>query len=281
VTAQLIAGASLTGVVLGGLLDPLGQRLAERSLRDQLRGNQATPSPSAQGSVGDPELSSPGDMEVGEIEVGDMEAGDMESGDMEQPPHLLPAGVSPVRTVGAALVTGALVAGGANQFGAHLVVVPFAVFFSALVVVSTTDLSHGLIPRRLVYPALATVAALFVVIAGVDGEGHRLWTAGIGAVATFAVLFVIWWLAPRGIGFGDVRLSALIGLATGWIGLLDVYVAVVSGFVVGLLFGIATMGLRGTGRRTRIPFAPALAAGAIVAVFWGAPIVQAVFHRTI
>ena len=264
--AQLIAGASLTGVVMGGLLDPLGQWLAERSLRDQLLGNQATPSPSAQGSVGDPVLSSVRDMEVG---------------DMDQPPHLLPAGVCPVRTIGAALVTGSLVAGGANQFGAHLVVVPFAVFFSALVVVSTTDLSHGLIPRRLVYAALAMVAALFVVVAGVDGEGHRLWTAGIGAVATFAVLFVIWWLAPRGIGFGDVRLSAFIGLATGWIGLLDVYVAVVSGFILGLLFGIGTMGLRGTGRKTRIPFAPALAAGAIVAVFWGAPIVQAVFHRTI
>jgi leader peptidase (prepilin peptidase)/N-methyltransferase len=261
VTAQLIAGASLTGVVLGGLLDPLGQRLAERSLGEQRRGVQATPSPSAQGSVGDPVQSS--------------------LGDVEQPPHLLPAGVSPVRTIGAALVTGALVAGGANQFDAHLVVVPFAVFFSALVVLSTTDLSHGLIPRRLVYAALATVAALFILVAGVDGEWHRLWNAGTGAVATFAVLFVVWWLAPRGIGFGDVRLSALIGLATGWIGLLDVYVALVCGFILGLLFGIGTMGLRGTGRRTRIPFAPALAAGAVVAVFWGAPIVQAVFHRTI
>ena len=44
------------------------------------------------------------------------------------------------------------------------------------------------------------------------------------------------------------------------------------GFILGLMIGIAPGGLQGTGRRTRIPFAPALAAGAIVAVLWGIPI---------
>jgi leader peptidase (prepilin peptidase)/N-methyltransferase len=161
------------------------------------------------------------------------------------------------------------------------VLVPFTLFFSVLVVVSSTDLSHGLIPRRLVYPAFVGILVLLVAVAAVDGEWRRLINAGIGAAASFAVLFAIWWLAPRGIGFGDVRLSALIGLATGWIGLLDVYVAVASAFILGLVIGITISALRGTGRRTRIPFAPALAAGAIVAVLWGAPIVQAVLHRPV
>ncbi|HEX3567629.1 MAG TPA: A24 family peptidase [Acidimicrobiales bacterium] len=252
-SAQLIAGASVTGLVLGGLLDPLGQRLAERSVDEQHRSDEAAGGLSTASSADD----------------------------SAHPPRLLPVGVSPVRTAGAAVVTGVLTAGGANRFGAHLVLVPFTVFFSVLVVVSTTDLSHGLIPRRLVYPGLAAVSGLLVVVAAVDGQWHRLVTAGIGAVGAFAVFFAIWWLAPRGIGFGDVRLSALIGLATGWIGLVDVYVAVASAFIVGLLGGVATTLLRGTGRRTRIPFAPALAAGAIVAVLWGAPIVQAVFHRPV
>jgi len=253
VTAQLIAGASVTGLVVGGLLDPLGQRLAERSVDEQRRRDEAAGGLSAASSADD----------------------------SARPPRLLPVGVSPVRTAGAAVVTGVLTAGGANRFGAHLVLVPFTVFFSVLVVVSTIDLSHGLIPRRLVYPGLAAVLGLLVAVAAVDGQWHRLATAGIGAVAAFAVLLVIWWLAPRGIGFGDVRLSALIGLATGWIGLLEVYVAFVSAFILGLLGGVATTVLRGTGRRTRIPFAPALAAGAIVAVLWGAPIVQAIFHRPV
>jgi leader peptidase (prepilin peptidase)/N-methyltransferase len=253
VSAQLIAGASVTGLVVGGLLDPLGQRLAERGVDEQRRRDEAAGGLSAARSP-------------------DATAG---------PPRLLPVGVSPVRTAGAAVVTGVLAAGGANRFGAHLVLVPFTVFFAVLVVVSTTDLSHGLIPRRLVYPGLVAVSGLLVVVASVDGQWHRLATAAIGALAAFAVLFAIWWLAPRGIGFGDVRLAALIGLATGWIGLIAVYVAVASAFILGLLGGVATTLLRGTGRRTRIPFAPALAAGAVVAVLWGAPIVQAIFHRPI
>ncbi|HXA31222.1 MAG TPA: A24 family peptidase [Acidimicrobiales bacterium] len=254
-TAQLIAGASVTGLVAGGLLDPVGQRLAERSAHEQRRRDEAAGLSAARAASS--------------------------AGDQAQPTRLLPVGVSPVRTAGAAVVTGVLAAGGASRFGAHFVLVPFIVFFSVLVVVSTTDLSHGLIPRRLVYPGLAVISGLLVVAAAVDGQWHRLATAGIGAVAAFAVLFLIWWLAPRGIGFGDVRLAALIGLATGWIGLLDVYVALVAAFIAGLLGGVATIVMGGTGGQTRIPFAPALAAGAIVAVFWGAPIALAVFHRPI
>jgi leader peptidase (prepilin peptidase)/N-methyltransferase len=258
VTPQLIAGVSVIGLVMGGLLDPLGQRLAERSLHEQRQRDEAAAGPSAG-------LSQPPHSPA----------------QLTEPPRLLPAGVSGVRTVGAALVTGILAGAGAHRFGAYLVLVPFTLFFSVLVVVSSTDLSHGLIPRRLVYPAFVGILVLLVAVAAVDGEWRRLINAGIGAAASFAVLFAIWWLAPRGIGFGDVRLSALIGLATGWIGLLDVYVAVASAFILGLVIGITISALRGTGRRTRIPFAPALAAGAIVAGLWGAPIVQAVLHRPV
>ncbi len=242
----------MTGLVVGGLLDPLGQREAERSSEEQhARGGD---------SRGRPVVDSAG---------------------RGPPPQLLPAGPSTARMLGAALVTGGLFAGAANRFGAHLALVPYCVFFAVLVLVSTTDLSHGVIPRRLVYPALGALVCLLVAAAAADAEWHRLGSAAVGAAAAFAVLFVIWWLAPRGMGFGDVRLSALIGLATGWLGLLATYVALASAFVVGLLFGIATAGLPRTGRTVRIPFAPALAVGAIAAVFWGVPIVQAVFHRTL
>jgi leader peptidase (prepilin peptidase)/N-methyltransferase len=263
VTPQLIAGVSLIGLVMGGLLDPLGQRLAERSLQEQRQRDEAAAGPSA-GRSSAPLTQPP-----------------HSPAQLTEPPHLLPAGVSGVRTVGAALFTGILTGAGAHRFGAHLVLVPFTLLFIVLVVVSSTDLSHGLIPRRLVYPAFVGILVLLVAVAAVDGEWRRLINAGICATASFAVLFAIWWLAPRGIGFGDVRLSALIGLATGWIGLLDVYVAVASAFILGLVIGITISVLRGTGRRTRIPFAPALAAGAIVAVLWGAPIVQAVLHRPV
>ena len=70
-------------------------------------------------------------------------------------------------------------------------------------------------------------------------------------------------------GLGDVRLAALIGAGLGWLGLLHVYVGFVVGFLAGALFGIVVMAARGTGRKTKLPFAPALAIGAVVGVLRG------------
>ena len=60
------------------------------------------------------------------------------------------------------------------------------------------------------------------------------------------------------------------GTALGWLGPAEVYVGFLSGFVIGALMGTVTMLVRGTGRKTRFPFAPALAAGTVVGVLWGA-----------
>ena len=247
----------MTGLVVGGLLDPLGQREAERSVH-------GAASPGAGDSGGQPVVNGAGRAPL---------AAPAPPGWAPAPlgtsaPHWSPAVSSPAA---------------AHRFGAHLVLVPYCVFFAVLVVVSTTDLSHGVIPRRLVYPALgASRWSSWSWSRRPTRSGTGWATPRVGAAAAFAVLFVIWWLAPRGMGFGDVRLSALIGLATGWIGLLATYVALASAFIVGLAHSASPSWVcRASGRTVRIPFAPALAVGAIVAVFWGAPIVQAVFHRTL
>ncbi len=195
-------------------------------------------------------------------------------------PDLVPAGRCPSRTVAASVITGALFAGAALRFGAHLSLAPFCVFFALLVVTSVTDLSHRLVPRRLVYPALLVIIPLLVMAAGVDHEWYHLPGAAIGGVVSFIAFFTVWFLVPRGMGFGDVRLAGVIGMTVGWLNLLHVYVAFLSGFILGMLLGVALMGLFSSGRRTRIPFAPALSAGAVIAVFWGSQMAQAFFGRT-
>jgi leader peptidase (prepilin peptidase)/N-methyltransferase len=79
-------------------------------------------------------------------------------------------------------------------------------------------------------------------------------------------------------GFGDVRLAGFIGLTVGYLSVLHAYVAFLAGFVVGLLFGLVLMATSSAGRRTRIPFAPSLAAGAVFAVLWGGPVAHSLFH---
>jgi len=82
------------------------------------------------------------------------------------------------------------------------------------------------------------------------------------------VFFLIAFIAPRGLGMGDVKLTTLIGLVMGSIGLSHVGVAAGAAILLGGIGGIGAL-LAGRGRKTAIPFGPFLAAGALVATLWG------------
>jgi leader peptidase (prepilin peptidase)/N-methyltransferase len=69
-------------------------------------------------------------------------------------------------------------------------------------------------------------------------------------------------------GMGDVKLVALIGVVLGALGLSIVGVAAASAIVLGGIGGVVAL-IAGKGRKSTIPFGPYLAAGAVVAAFWG------------
>jgi leader peptidase (prepilin peptidase)/N-methyltransferase len=192
--------------------------------------------------------------------------------------NLLPVGRSPGRSAAAALATGVLFGAAAWHFGPDAIVAPFCVFFAMLVVVSTTDLSHNLVPRRIIYMALALIVPLLVLTSAVDHRWHSLaGSAEAGGVA-FGLFFAVWWFFPRGMGFGDVRLASVIGVTVGYLSLLHAYMAFLAGFVTGMLFGLAALAATSSGRKTRIPFAPSLAVGAVFGVLWGGQVAHSLFH---
>ena len=157
---------------------------------------------------------------------------------------------------------------------------PFAFFGLALVAVSAVDLERQIIPNRLVYPTLAALVVLLVMASAVDDRWHALATAAISGAVAFAAFFAIHLIVPRGMGFGDVRLAGVIGLATGWLGYGQVVVGFIAAFFLGALIGVVAMAVTDAGRKTRIPFGPFLAAGAVVTVLWGGPVAHTLFHRT-
>jgi prepilin signal peptidase PulO-like enzyme (type II secretory pathway) len=276
VNTLLIVGTSLAGVVIGGALDPLGQQLADasRAAEDRCRAEsqerQADTRSSEAAPQGEGEASDEGAGRRGHAEVGPPNEGAVR--------NLLPGGPYFGRTVGSALVTGALFGGAADHFGADLILAPFCAFFAMLVMISVTDLSHRLVPRRVVYAALALVIPLLVLTSAVDHRWYSLTGSVIAGAVAFGLFFVIWWFIPRGMGFGDVRLAGAIGLTVGYLSLLHAYVAFLAGFIVGAVFGLVMMVIASTGRKTRIPFAPSLAAGAVFAVFWGGHVAHGLFH---
>jgi prepilin signal peptidase PulO-like enzyme (type II secretory pathway) len=300
VDTLLIAGTTVAGLVIGAVLDPVGQREAERSHREDERrraeriavaeGEDASSTGGAglaPGSEG-PHRSAIGQVEeaVEHVEgaIGEaLDAADADDSDDPAPedrtvPNLLPQGTAPTRTAAAAVLTAALFGLAAGHFGRHLVLAPYCVFFALLVAISVTDLSHRLVPRRLIYGALALIAPLLVAASAVDHTWSSLDGALIGGAVAFGLFFAVWWFIPRGMGFGDVRLAGVIGFTTGWLSLLHAYVAFLAGFLVGMVFGLILMALSSAGRRTRIPFAPSLSVGAVIAVFWGSHIAQSLFH---
>jgi leader peptidase (prepilin peptidase)/N-methyltransferase len=132
--------------------------------------------------------------------------------------------------------------------------------------IALIDLRHRIIPNRLMYPSLVLFPVLIVLARLID-EAADPARAGIGLVLYGGILFVVA-VVSRGMGMGDVKLAALIGVVLGSLGLRFVGVASGAAIVLGGLGGLVALAM-GRGRKSAIPFGPYLAVGAIVAGLWG------------
>jgi leader peptidase (prepilin peptidase)/N-methyltransferase len=140
---------------------------------------------------------------------------------------------------------------------------------AGLVALSAIDLEHFLLPNRIVYPlALATLALLTLGAIG-DGDWGALGRAVLGGVAGALALGALHVASPRSMGFGDVKLAFVLGLALGWLGWGELVLGLFCGFLAGALVGVALIALRRRGRKDHLPFGPFLAFGALVVMLWG------------
>jgi len=171
------------------------------------------------------------------------------------------------------LLTGVVFGITAARFGVDPVVPAFLLFGAALVAVAAIDLELRIIPKRIVWPVFAAGALMIAAAAWWDRDPGRILLALGGAVAAFAVFFVIHFISPRGMGFGDVRLAALVGLFLGWLGWGHVALGLFGGFLLGSIAGVAAL-MAGRSRKSALPFGPFMAAGALLAVWVGEPILR-------
>jgi leader peptidase (prepilin peptidase) / N-methyltransferase len=171
---------------------------------------------------------------------------------------------------GCALLFGAC----AWRFGASWALPAYLLLFAALLVVSVIDLESYRIPNRILIPATITAIPLLGLAALGQGHPGDFLRALAGGVAAFGALLVMAIISPRGMGMGDVKLAFLLGLHLGYLGWGEVALGLFAGFLLGAVIGL---GLIISGRRSRkdaVPFGPFLAAGTVVAVLWGEPILR-------
>jgi leader peptidase (prepilin peptidase) / N-methyltransferase len=163
--------------------------------------------------------------------------------------------------------TAACFVGVAIVYADIYVIVMLCAFCAVMLAVGFIDLEHRIIPNKITYPAFPAFA-LAIVIGWAVGIALDPPRALIGALAYGGVFFVIAFIAPRGLGMGDVKLTGLIGLVMGAFGLRYVGVAAGAAILLGGVGGILAL-VAGKGRKSAIPFGPFLTAGALIAVFWG------------
>ena len=163
------------------------------------------------------------------------------------------------------LGTALLVAACFVRFGLSGQAVVGAFFCVVLVVISSIDLTHRIIPNRIVVPAAALALAAQTAL-----QPSLEWALAAFGAALF--LFVAAVAYPAGMGMGDVKLALLIGAVLGR----TVSVAMMAGMFAALVPSLFLVARHGSAaRKMGIPFGPFLALGSVIALFAGEPLLHA------
>lgn len=136
-----------------------------------------------------------------------------------------------------------------------------ALYFCIFLVIGIIDLERGLILNRIVYPA-AVLALIINVFLREPGIVDSL----IGGAIGFGLLLIPALATRGGMGWGDVKMAALIGLVTGFP---LVFVALLSGIILGGIIAVLLLVFKKKGRKEAVPFGPFLSISAVITILWG------------
>jgi prepilin signal peptidase PulO-like enzyme (type II secretory pathway) len=180
----------------------------------------------------------------------------------------------PAWLAGVEATTAVLFGVAAGVVGLDVRLFPVLALIAGSIAMSAVDLAVMRIPTRFVHVTAAGVLAGLVLASVVEGEPGRFQGAAVGAAVLGGLLLVLHLASPRMLGFGDVRLAAVVGVATGWFGwtsdlpvLGALQAALDAGLLAGLIGTVAGLVLLvARGRNRPFPFGPAIAAGGLVVV---------------
>lgn len=140
------------------------------------------------------------------------------------------------------------------------------VFVTMLVAITLTDLERRIIPNKILLAA--SILAIAIVV---PTDPSSLLERTIAAAAAGGLLFAAALAYPRGMGMGDVKLAATMGLFLGR----DVGPAILVALLAGSCVGLAMIARHGAAARKRaIPFGPFLALGGLVGLLAGDELIE-------
>lgn len=155
----------------------------------------------------------------------------------------------------------------AARFGATPLLPALCYLAAVAAPLAVIDLRERRLPDVLTlpsYPAallLLGIAAFFLHNGG--GQFRHALLGLAGAAALYLLLVLVY---PAGLGWGDVKLSGVLGLYLGWFGLRVWLYGMLGGFVLAGVTGVALIAARKATRKTQVPFGPFMLAGALAAI---------------
>lgn len=163
------------------------------------------------------------------------------------------------------LTAALLVAASVLAFGLTFEAVIASFFCCVLVAISAVDLEHRIVPNVIVLPATAIALPAQTLL-------HLSPEYALAALGAALFLFLAVLAYPAGMGMGDVKLALFMGAVLGK----TVGVALMLGMLAALIPGLYLLARHGSkARKMGIPFAPFLALGSVIALFWGDALLSA------
>ena len=141
------------------------------------------------------------------------------------------------------------------------------------VALAVIDWRTRLLPTKVIAPSYALVIVGVLVCFVATRETDDLARAGWGWLVAGGLYWLMWRIYPRGMGYGDVRLSGVLGIGLGQLGWGPLLVGVYSGFLLGGVIGSVLSMLKVVDRKG-YPFGPFMLVGALVGILWGDPVLS-------
>jgi leader peptidase (prepilin peptidase)/N-methyltransferase len=153
------------------------------------------------------------------------------------------------------------------RFGPSPVLPAYCFLAAVCVALAFIDVARKRLPDLLTLPSYpVAIAALGAATPFVrHGAGHLI-HAAIGLAGALAFYLILAFVYPAGIGWGDVKLSGLLGLYLGWIGPAALVTGLAAGFVLAAVAGLVLIAAGKATRRSQIPFGPFMVAGSLVVI---------------
>jgi len=137
------------------------------------------------------------------------------------------------------------------------------------VALAIIDLQCRRLPDSLTLPSYAVGIALLGLAALAARDADAALRALGGMAGLFAFYFLLALVNPAGMGYGDVKLSGVLGLYLGWLGWGEVLLGTFLAFLLSALTGLGMIAAGRATLKSALPFGPFMLAGALFAVLWG------------